>query len=76
MGVIAQEVEALFPQIVLTDKAGFKSVDYGKLTAVLIEAVKEQQVQIAGLQKGQQAFDSRIETLEAILLESGSAENK
>lgn len=73
LGVIAQEVEAFFPQIVLTDEKGFKSVDYGKLTAVLIEAVKEQQIQISELQKKQRAVDQRIETLEAILLEGGSA---
>jgi len=43
IGVIAQEVEKHFPEVVLTqdDEMGTKSVDYGKLTAVLIEAVKE-----------------------------------
>jgi len=43
IGVIAQEVEKLYPQVVLTadDEQGTKSVDYGRLTAVLIEAVKE-----------------------------------
>ena len=43
IGVIAQEVEQFYPQVVLTadDEQGTKSVDYGRLTAVLIEAVKE-----------------------------------
>ena len=43
IGVIAQEVEKFYPQVVLTsdDEQGTKSVDYGRLTAVLIEAVKE-----------------------------------
>ena len=43
IGVIAQEVEQLYPQVVLTadDEQRTKSVDYGRLTAVLIEAVKE-----------------------------------
>jgi hypothetical protein len=41
MGLIAQEVETVIPEVVLTDKEGFKSVAYDKLTAVLIEAVKE-----------------------------------
>ena len=43
IGVIAQEVEKFYPQVVLTadDERGTKSVDYGRLTAVLIEAVKE-----------------------------------
>ena len=43
IGVIAQEVEKVLPQIVLTadDEMGTKSVDYSRITAVLIEAVKE-----------------------------------
>jgi hypothetical protein len=43
IGVIAQEVEKILPEIVLTadDEIGTKSVDYSRLTAVLIEAVKE-----------------------------------
>ena len=43
VGVIAQEVEKVLPQIVLTadDEMGTKSVDYSRITAVLIEAVKE-----------------------------------
>jgi len=46
VGLIAQDVEKVFPQIVGTDKEGMKSVDYTKLVAVLIEAIKEQQKQI------------------------------
>jgi len=43
VGVIAQEVEKVIPQIVMTadDEMGTKSVDYSRITAVLIEAVKE-----------------------------------
>lgn len=42
LGVIAQEVEAVFPELVATDpENGYKRVNYPKLTAVLIEAVKE-----------------------------------
>lgn len=46
IGLIAQDVEKVYPEVVLTDKDGYKSVDYSKLVAVLIEAVKEQQKQI------------------------------
>lgn len=46
VGLIAQEVEELFPEMVMTDAAGYKSVDYGRLTPVLVEAIKEQQKQI------------------------------
>ena len=40
-GLIAQEVEKVLPELVHTDKEGYKSVSYDKITAVLIEAVKE-----------------------------------
>ena len=46
VGVIAQDVEKVLPDLVETRADGKKAVDYSKLTAVLIEAVKEQQVQI------------------------------
>ncbi|MCG2694868.1 tail fiber domain-containing protein [Candidatus Parcubacteria bacterium] len=46
VGVIAQEVEKVFPQLVFTDpNTGLKSVSYEKLTPVLIEAVKELKTQ-------------------------------
>ena len=41
VGVIAQEIEAILPQLVSTDNEGFKSVEYSHLVPVLIEAIKE-----------------------------------
>ena len=42
IGVIAQELEKEYPELVVGDeKTGYKAVAYDKLTAVLIEAVKE-----------------------------------
>ncbi len=41
LGFIAQDIEVLFPEVVLTDAQGYKSVDYGRLTPVLVEAIKE-----------------------------------
>jgi len=46
IGVIAQEVEAVLPEIVATREDGTKVVKYEKLVALLIEAVKDQQQQI------------------------------
>jgi hypothetical protein len=40
VGVIAQEVEAVLPEVVHTDSEGLKSVSYGNMIGVLIEAVK------------------------------------
>ena len=52
IGVIAQEVEKILPEIVLTadDEMGTKSVDYGRLTAVLIEAVKDLSARVKELE--------------------------
>jgi hypothetical protein len=46
IGFIAQELEEAFPELVLTDEEGKKSVKYQNATAILFEAVKEQQKQI------------------------------
>jgi hypothetical protein len=51
MGVIAQEVEQVVPELVFTDEKGIKSVAYANTVALLIEAIKEQQVQIEELKK-------------------------
>ena len=48
-GVIAQEVEKVLPSAVHTDADGIKSVEYDQLIAPLIEAIKEQQIQIDAL---------------------------
>ena len=67
VGLIAQEVESVIPEVVseheigVGKKAGtgetLKSVDYSRLTAVLIEAVKELKTQ-------NEALETRIATLE------------
>jgi len=46
IGLIAQNVEKVLPELVLTDNDGYKSIQYANLVAVLIEAVKEQQKEI------------------------------
>ena len=48
IGFIAEDVAEVLPEAVADDESGkdAKAVDYGRLVAVLIEAVKEQQVQI------------------------------
>ena len=50
-GVIAQEVEEFLPEVVHTDAEGMKSVAYGNISGLLIEAIKEQQQTIENLQK-------------------------
>ena len=52
IGLIAQEVEEIFPEIV-GDNKGFKALDYVKLTVLLISAVKELKQQIEQLKNSQ-----------------------
>ncbi len=51
MGFIAQDVEPIVPEVVTTMNDGYKTVDYSKLTPLLVEAVKEQQKEIDELKR-------------------------
>ncbi|MGX5079596.1 tail fiber domain-containing protein [Enterobacter mori] len=50
IGLIAQDVESVYPEIV-SERDGYKQVDYDKLVAPLIESIREQQKQIDELRK-------------------------
>ena len=54
VGVLAQEVEAVIPELVkehegLNGKGSFKSVDYNKLVPILIESIKELKIEVDSL---------------------------
>ena len=51
IGVIAQDIEKVLPEVVETNNDGLKSVSYGNIVGVLIEAIKEQQVRIEELER-------------------------
>ncbi len=51
IGLIAQDVAKVLPEVVSIDDKGFYSMDYGVLTAVLIQAINEQQKQINELEE-------------------------
>jgi hypothetical protein len=57
-GVIAQEIEAVLPEAVLVNEDGIRSVAYGNMVGLLIEAVKE-------LSSQNKALLARLEVLEA-----------
>jgi len=57
VGLIAQEVEKVLPEIVQIREDGIKAIQYEKVVPLLVEAIKEQQVTIENLTK-------RIELLE------------
>ena len=50
IGVVAQDVEAVFPELVTTDAEGRKRVDYLGLIGPLIEAVKELDARVTALE--------------------------
>jgi hypothetical protein len=74
IGLIAQELEVYFPELVRTasDEDAYKSVNYSQMTAVLLQAVKEQQVLIESLgsqledaHQSKQEILKRLEAVEA-----------
>lgn len=73
IGVIAEEVGQVVPEVVSYEGNGkdARGVDYSRLTALLIEAVKQQQLEISALRRQLQtraakeaALESRLEQLE------------
>ena len=50
VGVIAQDVEKVFPQLVKDRDSGYKAVDYDKLVGLLIESVKELSAKVEELE--------------------------
>ena len=49
IGVIAQEIQQVFPELIVEIGDGYLGVDYPHLTGVLVQAIKEQQETINGL---------------------------
>ena len=66
VGFIAQELEPHFPELVRTDSDGYKSVTYGKMTAILVEAIKE-------LKESQEQKDQEIDLLKQALCKKDSS---
>jgi hypothetical protein len=51
IGIIAQDVEAVLPEVVTTKFNGFKGVKYEKIVPLLIEAIKELSNEVDKLKK-------------------------
>ena len=49
MGLIAQEVESILPEIVATTADGYKAIKYERVVALLVEAVKELREEVNNL---------------------------
>ncbi|MCP9763977.1 tail fiber domain-containing protein, partial [Lacihabitans soyangensis] len=67
IGFIAQDLEKIFPEMVFTDEKCYKSVDYARLTPVLVEAMKELILKNQTLENKNQTLESRLDKIEAML---------
>ena len=65
IGLVAQEVEKVFPELVAENEQGYKGIAYSKLTAVLIEAIKEQQQQFTAEITALQKENAQLKTIMA-----------
>ncbi len=63
LGFIAQDLEQILPEVVHTDSHGFKSVDYAKVTPLLVEALKE-------LKKENEYFKKELEALKSWVMQA------
>jgi hypothetical protein len=67
VGLVAQDVERVLPELVSTDAHGYKAVDYSKLPLVTIQAVKELKERNDRLTEQNAALERRLEALEAAI---------
>jgi hypothetical protein len=68
-GVLAQELQTVFPELVKQDEAGILSVNYSGLIPYMIQAAKEQQKQIESKQQQIDDLNRRLLKLEDALLQ-------
>jgi hypothetical protein len=67
-GFIAQDFEKVFPELVSTDKNGYKSIAYGQVSVILVEAIKEQQQQIEFQNEKIAELEKEIGEIKAMIL--------
>jgi hypothetical protein len=65
-GLVAQQVEAVLPELVTEDASGFKAVRYSELPLMMLEAIKEQQAEIVRER-------TQIDKLKALLCQDHSS---
>ena len=69
IGVIAQELEQEFPELIDTDGDGFKSVNYSRLAPILIDAIKELKAETDELQTKVDNQQQQIDELKRLVEE-------
>ena len=73
IGLIAQEVEAVIPELVTTKADGYKAIDYAKLAPYLIEAIKTAEAELEAkkqrLNQEYQALGKELQELKVLIEE-------
>lgn len=60
IGIIAQNLEKIFPQFINKDLNGYKTIDYGQLSAVLIKAIQELENENKLLRKRMKLIEAKV----------------
>jgi trimeric autotransporter adhesin len=71
VGFIAQDVEKVIPELVIEGPDGFKSIDYSKISPVLVEAIKEQQKLIENQENEIKSLKSELQQIKILLVRNG-----
>lgn len=74
IGLIAQEVEKVLPELVHTDTRGYKTLSYDKLAPVLVEAIKEQQQEMLERESERIAYMAALQANASRALAKGGQE--
>jgi hypothetical protein len=64
VGLIAQEVQKVLPEVVSQDADGYLSLDYGRLTPLLINGIKELEIKSEELKVKNEKLEERVSQLE------------
>jgi hypothetical protein len=82
-GLIAQDVEQVLPELVVTNQDGFKAVDYSELPLLMIQAVKDLNSEVTDLKSGARdlksendALKQRVAELERLVTELLAASHR
>ena len=62
--MVAQDVEQVLPELVVTNADGYKAVDYSKLPLMMLQAIKELKAENDSLRRHNAAMDARLKALE------------
>jgi hypothetical protein len=73
IGLIAQDMQKVFPELVVEDKEGYLSVDYSRFTSVLLKAIQEQQ-QI--IQEQQQQIHDQQKIIQELQAENAQTKSE